>query len=81
MAFRNVEILVHVFASQALADEAVAVINEGENIPYSETAKTRTYCQPHAHENGTWYIIADAVTQKYLPVPEIITIKMLEPDE
>lgn len=80
MAFRNVEILAHVFASQALADDAVALINEGENIPYSETAKTRTYCQPHAHENGSWYIIADAVTQKYLPAPETITIKTQEPD-
>jgi hypothetical protein len=58
----------HIFDSLEEANNAIEQINQGEGIPINETATTRTYTQAQEN-NGTIYILADEVTQKYLGEP------------
>jgi hypothetical protein len=58
-------IKVHVFNSEAEAQQAIDLINEGEGIPISEDSVTRTYTEFQQFEGG-YYITADEVTEKYL---------------
>jgi hypothetical protein len=55
----------HTFNSEQEANNAIDLINQGEGIPVSEDAVTRTYCEAIAHED-IYYIHADDVTEKYL---------------
>jgi hypothetical protein len=55
----------HTFNSEQEAQQAIDLINQGEGIPVSEDAVTRTYCDAIAHED-IYYIHADEVTEKYL---------------
>jgi hypothetical protein len=55
----------HTFNSVQEANEAIDLINQGEGIPVSTDAVTRTYCEAIAHED-IYYIHADEVTEKYL---------------
>jgi hypothetical protein len=55
----------HTFNSEQEANEAIDLINQGEGIPVSKDAVTRTYCEAIAHED-IYYIHADDVTEKYL---------------
>jgi len=55
----------HTFTTEAEAQQAIDLINEGEGIPVSEDAVTRTYTNYQTVED-TYYIAADEVTEKYL---------------
>lgn len=55
----------HIFTSESEANNAIDLINTGEGIPVSEDAVTRTYTQ-FQENNGTIFIHADEVTEKYL---------------
>jgi hypothetical protein len=55
----------HTFNSEQEAQQAIDLINQGEGIPVSEDAVTRTYCEAIAYED-IYYIHADDVTEKYL---------------
>lgn len=55
----------HTFDTIEEANEAIDLINQGEGIPVSEDAVTRTYCEAIAYED-IFYIHADEVTEKYL---------------
>lgn len=67
----------HTFNSEQEANNAINLINQGEGIPVSEDAVTRTYCEAIAYEN-IYYIHADEVTEKYLGQP--IEIEITYPD-
>jgi hypothetical protein len=58
----------HIFTSEQEAQQAIDLINEGEGIPVSEDAVTRTYTQWQQLED-IYYIVADEVTEKYLSEP------------
>jgi hypothetical protein len=58
----------HTFATEQEAQQAIDLINQGEGIPVSEDAVTRTYTQWKQLED-TYYISADEVTEKYLGEP------------
>jgi len=58
----------HLFDSLEQANAAIELINQGEGIPVSLEAVTKTYTQPQEH-NGQVYIQADEVTEKYLGTP------------
>ena len=58
----------HIFDTLKEANNAIEQINQGEGIPISETATTRTYTESQEN-NGTIYIVADEVTEKYLGEP------------
>lgn len=45
---------------------AILDINMGENIPVSNISSTTTYCAPFNFGDGTWGVIKDEVTEKYL---------------
>jgi hypothetical protein len=55
----------HTFKTEAESQQAIDLINEGEGIPVSEGAVTRTYTNFQTVED-TYYIAADEVTEKYL---------------
>jgi archaellum component FlaG (FlaF/FlaG flagellin family) len=55
----------HVFTTEKEAQQAIDIINEGEGIPVSEDAVTRTYTNYQTAEDA-YYIAADDVTEKYL---------------
>jgi hypothetical protein len=55
----------HLFTTEAEAQQAIDLINQGEGIPVSEDAVTRTYTNYQTVE-GIYYIAADEVTEKYL---------------
>jgi len=55
----------HIFASGQDAQQAIDLINQGEGIPVSEDAVTRTYTNYQTAEDA-YYIAADDVTEKYL---------------
>ena len=61
MAFINV----HLFTSVEEANQAIEIINEGEGIPVSPDAVTRTYCD-FQQLDDIYYIVADDVTESYL---------------
>lgn len=63
----------HTFETLEVANAAIEVINQGEGIPVSPDAVTRTYTEAQEN-NGTIYIVADEVTQKYLGEPTEIEI-------
>jgi hypothetical protein len=58
----------HTFTTEQEAQQAIDLINEGEGIPVSEDAVTRTYTNYQTAE-GVYYIAADDVTEKYLGEP------------
>jgi hypothetical protein len=58
----------HIFDTLEQANNAIEQINQGEGIPVNPEAITRTYTQAQEN-NGTIYIAADEVTQKYLGEP------------
>jgi hypothetical protein len=58
----------HTFTTEAEAQQAIDLINEGEGIPVSEDSVTRTYTNFQTIED-TYYIAADEVTEKYLGAP------------
>lgn len=66
-------IKVHTFTTEAEAQQAIELINNGEGIPVNEDSVTRTYCEAIAYEDF-WYIHADEITQKYLGQPIDIQI-------
>jgi hypothetical protein len=55
----------HTFNSEQEANNAIDLINQGEGIPVSKDAVTRTYGEAIAYEDF-YYIHADEVTEKYL---------------
>jgi hypothetical protein len=55
----------HTFTTEQEANDAIDLINQGEGIPVSTDAVTRTYCETIAYED-IYYIHADDVTEKYL---------------
>ena len=55
----------HTFTTEAEAQQAIDLINQGEGIPVSEDSVTRTYTNYQTVED-TYYIAADEVTEKYL---------------
>lgn len=59
------------------AQSAVIVINEGEGLP-KEGGSTLSYCQP-AECVGGWFILADAVTSKYLT--GAVDVELINEDE
>ena len=63
----------HTFETFEAANAAIEVINQGEGIPVTPNAVTRTYTEAQDN-NGTIYIVADEVTQKYLGEPTEIEI-------
>lgn len=69
MAFINA----HTFTTEVEANKAIDLINQGEGIPVSPDAVTRTYCEAIAYADF-YYIHADAVTEKYLGLPSEIEI-------
>lgn len=66
-------IKIHKFTSENEANQAIELINQGEWIPYSDDAVTRTYCEAKQYQDF-WYIHADEVTEKYLNEVEQIEI-------
>jgi hypothetical protein len=54
----------HLYATKAAANNAVKLINQGENIPQPNST-TQTYCEPIEVVEG-WAIVQDDVTVKYL---------------
>lgn len=58
----------HLFNTIEEANSAIETINQGEGIPISETANTRTYTQAQEN-NGNIFIVADEVTIQYLDTP------------
>ena len=58
----------HIFQTEQAALEAIETINQGEGIPVSEDAVTRTYTTAQQY-GDIWYIIADEITEKYLGEP------------
>ena len=64
----------HTFTTEVEANNAIHLINQGEGIPVSEDAVTRTYCEAIAYQD-IFYIHADEVTQKYLGASVEIEIK------
>jgi hypothetical protein len=66
-------IKIHKFTTELEAQQAIELINNGEGIPVSEDAVTRTYCEGISYEDF-WYIHADEITQKYLGQPIEIEI-------
>ena len=58
-------IKVHLFISVEEANQAIDMINDGEGIPVSPDAVTRTYCE-YQENDGRVFIHADEVTEKYL---------------
>ena len=68
----------HTFTSEQATQNAIDLINEGEGIPVSEDAVTRTYTNYQAVED-TYYIAADEVTEKYLGEPT--DLELPEPTE
>ena len=58
----------HIFATEAEATAAIDLINQGEGIPVSDDAVTRTYCE-FQQLDAIYYIVADDVTKKYLGEP------------
>lgn len=55
----------HLFNTIEEANSAIELINQGEGIPISATATTRTYTEAQEN-NGNIFIVADEVTEKYL---------------
>jgi hypothetical protein len=55
----------HIFQTETEAFEAIETINQGEGIPVSEDAVTRTYTTAQ-QQDDIWYIVADDITEKYL---------------
>jgi hypothetical protein len=58
----------HVFTTEAEAQQAIDLINQGEGIPVSEDSVTRTYTN-YQTVGDTYFIVADEVTEKYLGEP------------
>ena len=54
----------HLYATKTAANNAVKLINQGENIPQPNST-TQTYCEPIQVQEG-WVIVQDDVTLKYL---------------
>jgi hypothetical protein len=54
----------HLYGTKAAANNAVKLINQGENIPQPNST-TQTYCEPIEVVEG-WAIVQDDVTFKYL---------------
>ncbi len=63
----------HTFATVQDAQNAVNLINEGEGIPVSADAVTRTYTD-YNEKDGFIYIVSDRVTDKYLGNPTTIEL-------
>jgi hypothetical protein len=63
----------HTFDTLEAANAAIEVINQGEGIPVNPEAVTRTYTEAQEN-NGTIYIVADEVTEKYLGEPTEIEL-------
>lgn len=63
----------HTFDTLEAANAAIEGINQGEGIPVSPDAITRTYTQAQEN-NGTIYIVADDVTEKHLGEPTEIQL-------
>ena len=63
----------HLFDNFEEAENAINQINQGEGIPISDTATTRTYTNAQEN-NGNIYIMADKVTEKYLGTPTQIEL-------
>jgi hypothetical protein len=68
----------HTFTTEQEAQQAIDLINQGEGIPVSEDAVTRTYTNYQTVED-TYYIAADEVTEKYLGEPT--DLELPEPTE
>lgn len=71
-------IKVHTFTDEQEAQQAIELINQGEGIPISLEAVTRTYTDVKRYEE-TIYIQADEVTQKYLGNPTELVIEYTLP--
>jgi len=63
----------HIFATEQEAVNAINLINQGEGIPVSDDAVTRTYTDWQQLED-IYYILADEVTKKYLGEPTDLEI-------
>jgi hypothetical protein len=66
----------HLYATKAAANNAVKLINQGENIPQLNST-TQTYCEPIEVIEG-WAIVQDDVTLKYLGEGENVTLIQTE---
>lgn len=66
-------IKVHLFTSVEEANQAIEIINQGEGIPVSDDAVTRTYCD-FQQLDDIYYIVADDVTESYLGEPTDLEI-------
>lgn len=55
----------HCFETEEAAKNAIAEINEGENIPRKVDSSTTSYTDCFA-DGDYWYIFADEVTKKYI---------------
>ena len=66
----------HIFATEQEATAAINLINQGEGIPFSDDAVTRTYTDWQQLED-IYYILADEVTEKYLGEP--VDLEIPEP--
>lgn len=67
----------HTFDTQEAAEAAMSVINQGEGIPISPDATTRTYADA-IQLGDQWYILADTVTEGYLGPGEYIDFPLAE---
>ena len=63
----------HTFTIELEAVNAIDLINQGEGIPVSDDAVTRTYTDWQQLED-IYYILADEVTEKYLGEPTDLEI-------
>lgn len=63
----------HTFTTEVEANNAIDLINQGEGIPVSDDAVTRTYCD-FQQLDDIYYIVADDVTESYLGEPTDLEI-------
>ena len=67
----------HIYQTQAEAQTAIDMVNQGEGIPFNENATTLTYMPIQQYEN-IYYIAADEVTEKYLGEADFLEIIQTE---
>jgi hypothetical protein len=62
----------HLYTTKTDANNAVKLINQGENIPQPNST-TQTYSEPIEVVEG-WAIVTDEITVKYLGEGENVTL-------
>ena len=65
LIIQHTKMKIHKFISKEEGQKAVSLINKGEGYPIGKDSVTKTYCELQEFE-GWYYIIADAITRKYL---------------